>query len=158
MILFLAVSFGFIINSKSERRKELLGSQLPDSGLTLTEGTITSISYRSDGRRGTFATPKFEFETGGRLYRTTTARSYSMRDLPLSDGQSVEVVFVANSPDKAWLKWEYDEVMAEYNSVWLKAYDAIAPIYNYLAAAIILFTALFFTVNLYFPLFGFVKR
>lgn len=81
-----------------------------------------------------------------------------MRDLPLSDGQSVEVVFVANSPDKAWLKWEYDEVMAEYNSVWLKAYDAIAPIYNYLAAAIILFTALFFTVNLYFPLFGFVKR
>ena len=157
VILLLAVSFGFIINSKSERRKELLGSQLPDSGLTLAQGKITGISYRGDGRRGTFATPMFEFETGGRFYRTKTVRSYSIRELPLSDGQNVEVVFVDGDPDKAWLKWEYDDLMAEYNSFWVKAYDAIGPTYNYLAATIILLTALCFTVNLFVPLLGFIK-
>jgi hypothetical protein len=158
IIVFLVASFGFIINSKTERRNELLGAQLPTTGLTLTVGKITKISYNNHPRRGTFVIPSVEFEQDGKIYQTTTARSYAMREFPYVDGQSVEVVFVASEPGKAWLKWEYDDLMTEYNSFFVRAYDAVGPIYNYLAAAIMFLTALFFTVNLFVPLFGFIKR
>lgn len=158
IIVFVTVSFGFIFGSKKERRSELPGAQLPIIGLNSTQGKITKVSYHSDSRRGTFVTPTLEFETGGHLYRTTTVRSYSVRELPFSDGQHVEVAFLASEPAKAWLKWEYDELMAEYNSLSVRAYDSIGPIYNYLTAAIVLFSALFLTVNLFVPLFGLVKR
>ena len=48
--------------------------------------------------------------------------------------------------------------MAEYNSFWVRAYDAIGPIYNYIAASIVLLTAMFLTVNLFISLFSFFKR
>ena len=62
IILLLAISFGFLINSRSEKRKALLGAQLPNVGLASAKGKISIIDFSGSERRGTFGTPGFEFE------------------------------------------------------------------------------------------------
>ena len=158
IIVFLAVAFGFILSSRSDRRSELLGAQLPNVGLASAKGKISVISFSGGERRGTFGTPVFEFEAGGRSYQNRTLRSYWCGDLPFSSGQSVDIVFVESSPEKAWLKWEYDDLRAESSSLWVRAYDAIGPVYNYFAAAIVLLSGLILAINLFVPVFGLAKR
>jgi len=105
VIVFLDVAFGFVLNSRSERRSELLGAQLPTIGLASAKGRISVISFSGGERRGTFGTPVFEFEAGGRSYENRTLRSYWSADLPFSSGQSVDIVFLERSPENSWLKW-----------------------------------------------------
>ena len=136
----------------------MLGSQLPVAGISTVEGKIIRISYGSDPRRGTFATPSFEFETDGKMFRATALRGYSIRDLPFGDEQKVPVVFATDDPTRAWLKWEYDNLLTEYNSFSARAYDAIEPVYNYLAGAVVVAVGAFLFVNLFTPLLGLAKR
>ena len=53
---------------------------------------------------------------------------------------------------------EYDDLMAESNSFWVRGYDAIGPVYNYFAAVIVLLSGVLLAINLFVPVFGFAKR
>lgn len=152
IITFLLISCGFFINLKTDKRKGLLGAQLPIMGLTSTEGNIEKINYRGTTRRGTFVNPAIVFQHNGKTYQTATMQWYKDTYFPYSRGQNVEVVFVTDEPEKAWLRWEYNAKLAEYNGFFVRADELIKPVYNYLAVGIIILSGLFFLVALFVPL------
>lgn len=138
--------------------KELLKEDFPPrQTLLVKDGIITKLSYRGD-RRGTFVNPTIEYEIEGKKYQIRTIADYDNNQFPFSQNQTVEVLYVPAQPEKAWLAWEYDRVIGDYESA--KApplITRVSRIYNYIALALLSLFGLFLLINLFFPLFRSTK-
>jgi hypothetical protein len=136
---------------------QMRGANLPPlSELVTTEGKLVESGHRfSGGGRNAYSAAKIEFQTGGQTFQFRTLDGYGPNALPFKPGQTVEVLYSRGEPEKAWLKWEYDQIMDHYTgfSKGLMA-EKMRGFYLSCALVMMLISGLFFLINLFFPLLG----
>lgn len=126
----------------------------PRQTLLVKAGLITKFNY-SGSRRGTFVNPTIEYEVDGKKYQINTIGSYDNNQFPFNQNQTVEVLYVPNQPEKAWLVWEYDQIIGQSESAKSPPLiTRVSRVYNYTTLALLSLFGLFLLINLFFPLFS----
>jgi hypothetical protein len=154
IIAFVLGTIGFFIWLLPQRGEfELRGEKLPPlSELTLVEGKITFLGYYTS-RSTQLVRPTIEFQVAGEKHQFKTIDSYSMRIFPFETNQKVEVLILSNDPAKAWLKWEYERLIENYESFGiLRLGEVIKGSYFYVFSAILSLSGLILLINLFVPM------
>jgi len=158
IIAFIVGNIGFFAWMMPKRGEfELRGAKLPPlAELTLAEGNIINMGYYIS-RRTQFINPTIEFQSKGRSYQFRAVDAYQPHLFPFQQNQKVEVLFVANEPEKAWLKWEYERLTENYQgfSVLLLG-ETIWAYYFYFASILLGLSGLILIINLFVPIFRFL--
>lgn len=123
----------------------------PREALSVADGRVVDMGAYSH-RGFSYAKPKIEYEVAGKTYRVTTLKGYSPDLVPFRQAETARVLYLTAQPERAWQKWEYDELIAEYKAARAEPLMVrVRTIYNYLAGGIIAFCALLLTINLFVP-------
>ena len=132
--------------------EHLLAQNLPPrDALAVTDGRVVEMGYYSS-RRTQFVKPKIEYTVAGKTYRAAAINAYASDLFPFRLSQTAQVLYVPAEPERAWQKWEYDQLIDEYEDA--KAGPLILrvkTIYNYIAVGILALCALLLTINLFVP-------
>lgn len=123
----------------------------PRETLTVVDGRVVSLGEYVSNRRPHLK-PKIEYSVDGKIYSVRTVMAYAPHSFPYQQSQTVPVLYLPNEPERAWLKWEYDDLIGEYESAVAEPLiSKISRIYNYAALGIFGLCALLLTINLFFP-------
>lgn len=123
----------------------------PRETLSVADGRVVDMgSYSHRGFQ--YVKPKIEYTVNGKNYSVTAIKGYSPDLVSFKQAETARVLYLTRQPERAWQKWEYDELIAEYQAA--RAEPPILRVktfYNYLAGGIIALCALLLTLNLFVP-------
>lgn len=123
----------------------------PREILSVANGRVVDMGYYSQ-RGFSYAKPRIEYTVDGKTHSVTTLKGYSPDLVSLKEAATAPVLYLPAQPERAWQKWEYDQLIVEYEDA--RAAPPILRVktfYNYLAGGIIALCALLLTINLFFP-------
>lgn len=124
----------------------------PREALSVADGRVVDMGYYSH-RGFSYAKPKIEYTVDAKTYRVTTIKGYSPDLVPFKQqSETAPVMYLTAQPERAWQKWEYEQLIAEYKAA--RAEPLILRVktfYNYLAGGITALCALLLTINLFVP-------
>lgn len=124
----------------------------PRETLSTADGRVADMGFYVSGRRQ-YLKPKVEFVVEGKMYRAETINGYAPELYPFKQFQTAQVFYLPNQPEKSWQRWEYENLIGEYeNAKAVPLIVRVKTIYNYLAFGLIVLTVLLLTVNLFVPL------
>lgn len=123
----------------------------PREMLSVTDGRVVDMGYYSQ-RGFSYAKPKIEYTVDGKTYRVASVKGYSPDLVSFKENATEPILYLTAQPARAWQKWEYDELFAEYRNARAEPLILrVRRIYNYLAGGMLALCALLLTINLFVP-------
>ncbi len=155
-VVFLFGSFWAVSLLVPDGKSELQGAKLPPRNTLLEiQGQVVNIEYSVGSRQRQFTRPIVAYKVADTSYRIGTINVYSPDLQPFKTDQPAIILYTPAEPKTAWIKWEYERLLDEFNTPMVG--DILKTGISFLALGAIGLTGLLLLINLFVPLTGFIK-